>query len=75
MVDPVVPSVPTTRMQFASPYAKIVTREGGRGRQDHPDREPHDHVELHDEAPSEDGTPVVVPVVTDPDIPHIDLAA
>ena len=62
-------------MQFASPSAKIVTREGGPGKHDQPDREPHDHVELHEEAPSEDGSPAVEHLVDDMDIPHIDLAA
>ncbi|MBX7132320.1 MAG: hypothetical protein K1X67_06545 [Fimbriimonadaceae bacterium] len=75
MVDPVVPSVPTTRMQFASPYAKIVTREGGRGRQDQPDREPHDHVELHEESGSQDGVPTCEESSPDTGIAHIDVAA
>lgn len=73
MVDPVVPIVPTTRVQFASPYAKIVTHEGQQGQQEHRDREPHDHVELHGE--DLDGVETVVPLTDETPESHIDLAA
>lgn len=74
MVDPVVPIVPTTRVQFASPYAKIVTHEGHQGQREHHDREPHDHVEIHGEE-LETVEPVVQEADERPDQPHIDLAA